>query len=59
MSEMLLYESSSLSSVSLILQGKNEEPSYHCLCNVRGCFAVRLYLGSSHDRNFFYYYKPK
>lgn len=52
MSKMLLYEFSSLSSVSLILQGKSEERFYHCLCDVRGCYAVRLYLGSSHDRSF-------
>lgn len=52
MSEMLLYKSSSLSSVSLVLQGKSEERSYHCLCDVRGCDVVRLYLGSSHDRSF-------
>lgn len=52
MSEMLLYESRSLSSVSLILQGKSEERNLHCFPDVRGWNAVRLHPGSSHDRSF-------
>ena len=38
--------------MSFVLQGKSEERSYHCLCDVCGCDVVRLYLGSSHDRSF-------